>query len=150
MTLLDVTIPGEPVGKGRPRFGVVAGQARAFTPKKTSTWEGNAAALLANHWHIGPLDEPVTVTVYAVGARPKGQIPSPRKLVADPSLARRLWRVTKPDGDNVLKCVGDALVDAGVLRDDTRIVDWRCFSLVAALDEGPSVRIVLERASERP
>ncbi|MEM5617407.1 RusA family crossover junction endodeoxyribonuclease [Pseudomonas aeruginosa] len=34
------TVPGEPVGKGRPRIGRVAGHARMFTPAKTANYEG--------------------------------------------------------------------------------------------------------------
>lgn len=148
--MIDLLIPGEPVGKGRPRVATIAGRARAYTPKGTAEWEAGAAMLLRAAWTGAPLDEPVELVVEAVAARPKALIPGPRKLSADPALARRLWRVTKPDGDNVLKCVGDALVMAGVIRDDTRIVRWECLSLVAALDEGPSVRVVLRRAGACP
>lgn len=34
------TVPGEPVGKGRPRIGRVGAQARMFTPAKTANYEG--------------------------------------------------------------------------------------------------------------
>lgn len=148
--ILDVTIPGDPVGKGRPRVTTRGGFARAFTPEKTVRWETSAAAMFRAAYVGGPLDEPVEVVVEAVGARPASKVPSPKKLAAAPELARRLWRLTKPDGDNVLKAVGDALVAGGVLRDDTRIVRWTCLSLVAALDEGPCVRVRLCRVEGAP
>lgn len=133
--LLAISIPGEPVGKGRPRLSTRGGFARAYTPAKTATWEGNAAALIHAAWDKSPLDEPLLLVVRAIKARPKAM---PKRT---PSW--RLWRTVKPDGDNVLKCVGDALVSAGVLVDDTRIVEWRCLCLYAARDEGPSVEIEL-------
>ncbi len=34
------TVPGEPVGKGRPRIGRVGAHARMFTPSKTANYEG--------------------------------------------------------------------------------------------------------------
>lgn len=34
------TVPGEPVGKGRPRIGRVGAHARMFTPAKTANYEG--------------------------------------------------------------------------------------------------------------
>ncbi|MGV8691560.1 RusA family crossover junction endodeoxyribonuclease, partial [Pseudomonas aeruginosa] len=37
------TVPGEPVGKGRPRIGRVGAHARMFTPAKTVAYEGLVA-----------------------------------------------------------------------------------------------------------
>ncbi|MBG4145971.1 RusA family crossover junction endodeoxyribonuclease, partial [Pseudomonas aeruginosa] len=37
------TVPGEPVGKGRPRIGRVGAHARMFTPAKTAAYEGLVA-----------------------------------------------------------------------------------------------------------
>ena len=34
-----VVIPGEPVGKGRPKFSTFNGHAVAYTPKKTVSYE---------------------------------------------------------------------------------------------------------------
>lgn len=147
--LLSVTILGIPVGKGRPKFARRGKFVTAYTPKLTVAWEDKAIAAFAGAWVGAPLDEPVRLEVLAIGARP-GKIPSARKLAKDPTLAGRLWRVTKPDGDNVLKCVGDALTAAGVIRDDTRIVRWQVDSLVAAVDEGPSVQVRLVRVGVRP
>ena len=115
--ILDLLIPGDPVGKARPR---VTREGHAYTPKGTVEWERGAAMLLRHAYRGAPLDEPVELVVEAVNARPASLIPGPRKLAAHPELAGRLWRTTKPDGDNVLKIVADALVAAGVLRDDTR------------------------------
>jgi Holliday junction resolvase RusA-like endonuclease len=56
-----------------------------------------------------------------------------------------LLRTTKPDGDNVLKAVADALVKAGVLRDDVIVVDWRCVCEYAAKGEEPRVEVLLSR-----
>ena len=41
MKVLDVVIPGQPVGKGRPKF--VRATGRAYTPKGTAEWERSAA-----------------------------------------------------------------------------------------------------------
>lgn len=137
MTLLHVTIAGAPVGKGRPRVTMAGGFARAYTPKKTATWEGNAAAVLAAAWgDRAPLDVPVRLVVQAVAGRPKRLL---RKRDPD----GRCWRTAKPDGDNVLKACADSLVAAGVLRDDVLIVRWEAESLYARRDEGPSVAVWL-------
>ena len=56
----------------------------------------------------------------------------------------RLWRTRKPDVDNVCKSVLDALVTAGVLRDDVIVAELVARSLVASDGEAPHVRVVLE------
>ena len=145
--ILSVSIPGQPVGKGRPRasirgFGTPKAHIAMHTPQKTATWEASAAWALRGEWRgQPPIDRPVAVTVWAVGVRPKSEIPSARKLATAPELAGRLWRPTKPDVDNVIKAALDALVNAGVLRDDVLVVDVRGLSLWASLTEGPSVAI---------
>jgi len=145
VTLLYASILGEPVGKGRPRVTTIGGFARAYTPAKTATWEANAAAVLSEAWGVrGPLDStPVRLRVRAIAGRPK-------RLLRRKDPDARLWRTTKPDGDNVLKAVGDALVAAGVLRDDVLIVRQEVESLYARRDEGPSVQVWLEQAAAEP
>jgi Holliday junction resolvase RusA-like endonuclease len=145
MTLLHCIILGEPVAKGRPRLGILHGHARAFTPEKTRTWEADAAAALNDVWgHRAPLQEtPVRVIVLAVKSRPGS-------LMAKKHDDGRLWRTKKPDADNVAKCACDALVAAGVLRDDTLVVRLEVESLYASRTEGPRVEIWVDRVSDLP
>lgn len=44
MDRVSFTVPGTPVGKGRPRFSRAAGLVRTYTPAKTAGWE-----VLAKH-----------------------------------------------------------------------------------------------------
>lgn len=132
------TIPGPPVGKGRPRLSTRGGFARAYTPPKTAHWEGFAFSVLRQGWgDHPPIDAPCRLRVVAVGERPKSL-----QRKKDPP--GRMVRTTKPDGDNVLKCVGDALKLAGVVRDDVLIWSWHCESMYAAKGEGPCVEVTLE------
>ena len=39
MTGVSFTVPGEPIGKGRPRATTRAGHAALYTPKKTANYE---------------------------------------------------------------------------------------------------------------
>lgn len=136
--ILTATILGEPVAKGRPRVVRRGGFARAITPEKTRTWEANAAAQLAEAWgDRPPIDEPVNVAVVAVKSRPK-------RLLRRKDPDGRMYRETKPDLDNVIKAAADALVAAGVLRDDTLMVSPDgSRSLFAARGEGPRVEITV-------
>ena len=125
---------GEPIAQGRPRACVVNGHARMYTPKRSDSWCGQAVETLAGRWSGGPCDRSVKVLVLAVFQRPK-------RLDRKRDPGGRIPHASKPDGDNVLKAVLDALVKAGVLRDDCQaqsctIEKWYC-----ARGEGPCVEI---------
>lgn len=134
MQILTATIPGEPVGKARPRFD--GRTRRTYTPEQTSTWEERAALILRSQWQGAPaLDEPCVLVVEAVLPRLKGS----RQVGRVPAAA-------KPDWDNVAKAVADAVEKAGVVVNDSRIfravvTKWR-----AAQGEEPHVRVVLRTA----
>lgn len=93
--MIEIVIPGKPIGKGRPRFNK---NGRAFTPKETRDHE----ALIA--WHAKaamnrqpPLDGPVT-------ARFRFVLPDRRRR----------------DLDNLIKLAADACNEI-VYFDDTQI-----------------------------
>ena len=100
-------VPGKPVGKGRPRFAMVHGRVRTYTPKTTREFEQRIRWLCAPR----PADGPVKVMITAIFPRPKAM-----KRKRDPDgLA---WHDKKPDLDNVCKaaidaCNGLAYHDAG-------------------------------------
>lgn len=48
-------IPGQPVGKGRPRIGKVGAHARMFTPAKTVSYESTVALFAAQAMAGRPL-----------------------------------------------------------------------------------------------
>ena len=140
MTTWQWQILGQPIGKGRPRL-VMGARPHVYTPHKTARWEAEAASVLATSWRfptglIPPLDEPVGLEVTAVFARPKC-------LMGKRHTDGRLPHAVRPDGDNVLKAVCDALKNAGVVRDDALI--WRAtvVKLYAARAEGPRVEVTL-------
>lgn len=134
MLVLDVVVPGEPVGKGRPIFSRATGTAR--TPDKTVAWEEKARQHMAARWSHAPLprDVPVTVEIECVVERPQ-------RLLKKSSPPARLPCHAKPDGDNAEKAVWDALVLAGVLEDDVAVWKWGGSKEYAAIGELPHVRV---------
>lgn len=120
MTALAWTIPGEPVGKGRPRF--VRATGRTYTPSATRAWEITAVAIMRQP---SPLDGPLRVEVTAIKRRPKRL-----ERKADPE--GLLWRTTKPDADNVAKAVLDAATKANIWHDDAQVAELCVRSLYAA------------------
>ena len=134
--MYKVTIPGQPVGKGRPKF--VRATGRAYTPKGTAEWERSAALIIRNSFNDAPIDDMTTVTVTAVFARPK-------RLLRKKDPEGRVPCDVKPDIDNVIKCALDALVMGGALRDDKKVFRVVGSKFFAGKSEGPSVEIIVEK-----
>ena len=129
-------VPGDPIGKGRPRASTVGGHVRLYTPPRTAHWEGVASTVFCSAWGRPPLDVPVEVEVVALFRRPKRMMWKRRPMPRCPFRS-------KPDASNVLKAVEDALEKAGVYRDDCLI--WRASiaRFYCAGDEAPSVSVLV-------
>ena len=117
--ILRFTIPGLPIAKGRPRFGMRAGKPCAFTPARTVSYEGKVA-LAGSDAMAGaaPFDGPVAVSI--VAWFPIAASWSKRKQ-AD-ARAGLLSHTSHPDADNILKAIGDGL-NGIVWKDDRQIAD---------------------------
>ncbi len=111
--MLSFSVPGVPVAKGRPRAGTVAGRVRMFTPAKTVNYEG-LIALAAQQAMDGAalLEGPLSLTVTAV-------FPIPASW-SKKRVAGAVWHTGRPDGDNLLKAVGDGL-NGVVWKDDSQV-----------------------------
>ncbi len=111
---ITITLPGEPRGKGRPRFG----NGRAYTDDATRAYE-HALALAAKVAMVGqaPLQGPVAVTVGAyIG------IPMSWSQKRQQEAIRGERRPTgKPDADNIIKTLDS--FNAIVWNDDAQIVE---------------------------
>jgi len=142
-----VEILGPPIGKARPksvRIKTKDGRTipHTYTPTKTSEWEQAAAFLFKNQLRksterVQLITGPVVLKVEAIADRPK-------RLYRKKDPEGRIWRETIPDGDNVLKTVGDAL-DKSVLGNDKQIVSWSIRGCYAAKYEGSMVVVRLYR-----
>ncbi len=118
--LFHLVIAGDPVAKGRPKFAVIGGHARAYTPKKTRDYEETITlAAVAQGLKNLPHDLPLAVDIWIY-------LPAPKSL---PAKIRRAIEagdetvpvVKKPDVDNITKLCCDAL--EGVCWRDQQIVD---------------------------
>lgn len=106
MSFQKFTIPGEPVGKGRPKFTARGGFARAYTPEKTRNYEAYVK-VCAGTAGIRLVDRPVYMTIKAYFRLPK------KKENLSPATKR-------PDIDNVIKIICDSL--NGVAYKDDALV----------------------------
>ena len=128
-------VPGPAVGAARPRVvRLKNGASHAFMPDKAVAWEQACAARAKESYrkllHTAPVSEAVEVAVWVHTSRPKRL-----RRKRDPR-GPMPGATGKPDLDNVLKLVMDALKKGGVISDDTMV----CAAMVSrwhlAIDEG--------------
>ena len=150
MTEFRCTINQAPLGKGRPRATVgPGGRARVYTPTASADWEHFAALTLSSRYVLGCSPEPANfmpgalgLELVAVFSRTKALATMNTKGVYKYG-AVRFPHAQKPDLDNVLKAVCDALEKAGVLEDDKQIVVHHASKVWAAAGEAPAVHVRL-------
>jgi Holliday junction resolvase RusA-like endonuclease len=101
---LEFRVPGDPRGKGRPRFSSAGGHVRTYTDDKTASYE-NLVSLAAARALDGaaPFGGPVSVYMRAEFSIPAGANATKRAAM----LAGEIEPTKLPDLDNVLKAVLD-------------------------------------------
>lgn len=109
------TVPGKPKAKERPRFSGKTG--KVYTPKNTKNYEELVKwCFLRENPRAVPLTGSVKMSVVAYFSPPK-QITKKRKREIEEGL---LMPTAKPDCDNILKAVSDAL-NGVAYKDDSQI-----------------------------
>lgn len=119
--MIEFTIPGQPVAKGRPKFARRGAHVAAYTPAKTASYESlvklaaTQAMVMAERT---PTKSPVHLSVSL-----RLQVPASwskkRRAMA---LAGVICATKKPDADNVLKGIKDGC-NGIVWRDDAQVVE---------------------------
>jgi len=125
--ILSLTIPMQPIPKARPR---VIGKC-AYTPKRTKDAESIIATHVQARYKKEILESPIGIRVVFVHARPKN-------LKGD----HRIPKATRPDGDNLVKTVTDA-IEGIVYKNDGQICFWQMEDWYAASNEQPSISLEL-------
>jgi Holliday junction resolvase RusA-like endonuclease len=107
-------IPGQPQGKGRPRATAIGGHARMYTPAKTRGYE-------AEVWEAyrkaggGMMEGLLSMQIKAYREIPKSWSKVEREK------ACTTFCKTKPDLDNIVKVICDAL-NGVAFKDDSQVV----------------------------
>ena len=134
---VTLTIPGQPVAKGRPRMTRTG---RTYTPAKTRQYEAAVKALALHDIGAVLFDGPLEVHVMASFRIPKSW-PKSRQEAA---WEGRLQHIGRPDGDNVAKAVLDAL--EGVLfENDSQICRLRVDKLYST---APCVTVIVKQLED--
>lgn len=133
---IEFTIPGEPKGKGRPRF---TKSGHAYTPKSTAEYE--TAVKAAYYEAVGAncrfeAGIPLGMHITAYCGIPKS---AGKKKHAD-MMSQLILPTKKPDADNIVKVIADAL-NRVAYYDDAQIVH---LSYGKVYGETPHVNVVIE------
>ena len=113
-------VPGEPTGKGRPRFSSVGKYVKAYTPQKTVMYE-NLIKIEYQEQCRGIFferEKPVSMTIDAYLSIPQ----SASKKKKQQMLSGELRPLKKADSSNILKAVEDALNQVAY-HDDVQVVE---------------------------
>jgi len=131
--MLSITIPGAPIGKGRPRFARAGAFIRTYTPDKTRLEEAFIRMVFNEKYpgHV-PTGRGVTMAVRAYFPIPK----STSKKLAVRMGAEDVPFLHKSDADNILKICMDSL--NGMAYEDDRLIYraevWKYYSLRPRLE----------------
>lgn len=135
------TVLGEPMGKGRPRFNTQT--VKAFTPKQTVNYETlvHTEYMVQCRGFRFPDDAMLDMRILAYYSIPK----SNSKKVKAQKLANVIRPTKKPDMDNVVKMVADALNQVAY-KDDTQIVDCQVRKFYSAK---PRIEVIIREAASK-
>ena len=134
--MITFIVPGKPVGKGRPRAAARGKHITLYTPQKTATYESTVAlaadqAMAGKPLITGPVETLMTIVLPVPASWPK-------RKQAD-ALAGVVMPTSKPDMDNVVKAIFDA-INGIVWTDDVQVVGLRVRKVYGAI---PRVQVTV-------
>lgn len=118
--VIRFTVPGAPVGKGRPKVASRGGRfAQLYTPEKTANYEG----LVAHAGQVAMNGRDLIAGAVSVQLDIRLPVPASwSKRKQNAALDGQLLPTKKPDIDNVEKAIFDGL-NGVVWNDDVQVVD---------------------------
>lgn len=135
-------VDGEVQGKARPRFSRMGGYVKTYTPKKTIDYEQRIKACYLAEVPFQPMiwgnKEPLEIVVNAYF-----EIPKSASKKAKERMLLKEYPTKKPDADNILKVVADAL-NGVAYGDDAQIVIATVYKIWS---ESPKLEITIREAS---
>lgn len=116
--MIQFTVYGEPVAQGRARAAMIAGHIRMYDPKKSSSYKDYVRLVASEHAPAKLFDGALELQVKIFRPMPKA-FSNKKKALAEQGGLRP---TTKPDSDNYLKAIKDALKNV-IWKDDSQVVD---------------------------
>ena len=118
--VLVFDIPGQPIGQGRPKFSTINGHVRAYDPEKSRNYKAYVRLLATQAMKdrgFTMIEGPCVLSINAYFEVPK----SKSKKFREAALNGLEYPTKKPDIDNIIKAIQDAL-NGLAYKDDALIV----------------------------
>lgn len=134
---IKFTVPGNPRGKQRPRICRIRGKTITYTPKETTEYE---KLVKASYTAVSKAkferNLPLEISILALYPVPK----SVNKKLKSSMLKGGILPTKKPDSDNIIKIILDAL-NCVAYRDDAQICKVYFEKMYA---EKPETKIIIK------
>ena len=138
MQKLMFEILGSPIGQGRPKFSTINGHAKAYDPEKSRNYKAYVRLLATQAMKdsgFTMIKGPCVLRIDAYFEVPK----SKSKKFREAALSGLEYPTKKPDIDNIIKAIQDAL-NGLAYKDDALIVK---LGVVKLYSEIPRVEVTL-------
>lgn len=130
----EITIFGQPTGKGRPRFTKTG---HTYTPQATKDYEATVKYnFISSYPKTTAIEGAVKATITAFYEIPKSYSKKKRQACINGEVAVQ----NKPDCDNIAKIILDSL-NGLAYTDDKQVIDLRVIKLWS---EMPRVEVLIE------
>lgn len=116
--MVTLNVPGIPIPQGSKN--IFNGRLVETNANKLRIWRKAIGVAATNHHQGEPIDRPVHMTVEFRFPRPKHHFGTGKNALVIKEKAPTQY-TAKPDLDKLIRAVGDALTQAGIIRDDSRI-----------------------------
>lgn len=126
--MIEITIPGEPIAKKRPRFARRGKFVTTYNDQETEEGKFIAQVLHQIQGHK-ILDAPLSVDLFFFRSRPKAHYGTGRNAGKLKASAPK-WPTAKPDVDNYIKFTLDCLNEI-LWRDDALVVTTKAIKAYA-------------------
>lgn len=121
-TYVHFSVPGQPIGQGRPHFSRRGGFVRAYDPPKSRQYKALAQQKIQQVYMNKPLEGPIAVYMVQYFYIPKSYSKKRKQKL----LAQLEYHTHKPDDDNVYKAITDAMSGL-VYLDDKQVIQHDVF-----------------------
>lgn len=134
---IEFIVYGEPVAQGRPRATTINGRVKMYDPKKSSEYKNYIRLVASQHAPKELLDGPLQLDVKIYKPTLKS-FSKKKKEMAEQGILRP---TTKPDVDNYVKAIKDALKNV-IWKDDSQVVDLQVSKYYS---EKPRIEVKIEQ-----
>lgn len=142
--IINFFVHGLPKAQPRPRACIRGKHASVYDAGTANDWKYSVARTARENAPEKPFSGPVALFITIYLPRPKSHFYTGKKRGGELREDAPIYCAKKPDVDNYVKAIMDALTDSGVIWiDDAQVVDINCRKLFAD-DAAAGAKVVIK------